>query len=241
MKTIAKKGKENGAWGRSRVSWKSALFAVLIVPAGSELAAQTEGSGAASVSAGKSPWFVEASVGLSFIPGGDILIDGVSYEAEYDNGQLFRGAVGRRLGRNWTTALEWYYRTNDAESFVSDSAVIGGGDLASTNLFLGLTYTVDERFNLLGFRPSLGFGVGLMQEVNLDLEGFGNEDFSDNWTFGWQWSVAVGRPIGRAGWLYVEGRAISGGEVDLESSTQDRAVTFDYDAWALLAGFRWSF
>lgn len=238
MKTIMKTRARVWSGGlRHGMSWKHALLGVLLVPAGVLHAAEAEPVAAAAPSA----WFVEVSAGVSIVPGGDLEINGVRYEAEYDNGQLIRGAVGRRFAGNWAAAVEFSYRSNNAESFTGGGATMGGGDLASTNVFLQLTYTADERFSLLGFRPSVGVGAGLMQEVDIDLEGFGNEEFSDSWALGWQWSVAVGRPVGRAGWFFVEGRAISGGKLDLKSSTQDRTITFDYDAWALLAGVRWTF
>ena len=190
---------------------------------------------------GSSGWFVEASAGVSIVPGGDLTLNGVRYEAEFKNGLLLHGAIGRHWSDQWSTELEFFYRSNEADSLISPQGALKGGDLASTNVMFNVTYTFSERWSLAAIRPYVGLGAGVMQEVDVDLTGFGSEEFSAQGDFIYQWLVGLQRAIGTNGHLYLEGRAIAAGKPSLESSTGQRRLVAEYDTWSLLAGLRWSF
>jgi hypothetical protein len=188
-----------------------------------------------------SGWFWEVSTGVSIVPGGDITLDGVTYESDFANGLFLKGAVGKAWNANWTTTLEWFYRSNPVNELVSPQGRITGGDLASTNAFLTVFYTPDERWHWRGVRPYAGLGVGFITEVDLDLKGFGQEEFSSRGEFAFQWLIGLSRRVGRAGLLFLEGRAIASGKQELASSTLPRFAAIEYDTWSLLTGFRLSF
>ena len=209
--------------------WAAGLSAHL---AAAETAARWDGS---------SGWFVEASAGVSIVPGGDLTLKGVRYEAEFKNGLLFHGAIGRRWSDQWSTELEFFYRSNEADSLVSPQGALKGGDLASTNVMFNVTYTLADRWSLALIRPYVGLGAGVMQEVDVDLTGFGPEEFSARGDFIYQWLVGLQRAVGANGQVYLEGRAIAAGKPSLESSTGPRRLVAEYDTWSLLAGLRWSF
>ncbi|MEY3773909.1 MAG: hypothetical protein RLZZ129_689 [Verrucomicrobiota bacterium] len=188
-----------------------------------------------------SGWFWEASAGVSIVPGGDITLDGINYESDFANGLLIKGAVGKAWTPNWTTTLEWFYRTNSINELVYAHGTITGGDLASTNAFFTVTYALDEGWSWRGVRPYVGLGLGYLQEVDLDLEGYGNEEFSSRGAFAYQWLIGLQRRIGRHGLLFLEGRAIASGKQELASSSLPRFAAIEYDTWSLLTGLRYSF
>ncbi len=188
-----------------------------------------------------SGWFVKTSAGTNIIPGGDLTLDGVRYEAEFKNGLLVHGAVGRQWSEQWSTEIEFFYRRNKAESLTSPAGALAGGEIASTNVMFNVTYALPERWSVLAIRPYVGLGAGIMQEVDVDLVGFGSEEFSAKGDFIYQWLVGLQRRVGERGRLFVEGRAIAGGKPSLKSSTGPRRLVAEYDSWSLLAGFGWSF
>ncbi len=186
-------------------------------------------------------WFVEASAGMGIVPGGDITLAGIRYEAEYKTGVVVQGAVGRKWTPRLSTKLEWFYRSNEVSSLVAGTARISGGDLASTNAFLTTTYRFGPPFEFLGIAPYAGLGAGILQEVDVDLDGFGAEEFSASGRFAYQWLVGLERAVGPQGRLFVEGRAVAAGEQELQSSTGPRRLKVEYDTWGLIVGLRWSF
>jgi hypothetical protein len=188
-----------------------------------------------------SGWFAAASAGVSIVPGGDVTLAGVTYEGDFSNGLLFKAAVGKTWNANWSTSLEWFYRTNSVNDLVSPQLTITGGDLASNSAFVTVNYALDERWSWRGVRPYAGLGVGFIQEVDLDLDGFANEEFSTKSEFAYQWLIGLQRRIGNAGLLFLEGRAIASGKQELDSSTAPRFAAIEYDTWSILAGFRFSF
>jgi hypothetical protein len=188
-----------------------------------------------------SGWFTAVSAGLSIVPGGDVTLAGETYEGDFSNGLLFKAAVGKAWNANWSASLEWFYRTNSVDELASPSRTITGGDLASNSAFVTVTYALDERWSWRGVRPYAGLGVGFIQEVDLDLDGFANEEFSAKGEFAYQWLIGLQRRLGNAGLLFLEGRAIASGKQELDSSTAPRFAAIEYDTWSILAGLRYSF
>jgi len=186
-------------------------------------------------------WFVEASAGASVVPGGDITLGGIRYEADYATGRIFQAAVGRAWTPQFSTKLEWFYRSNSVSSLDGGTARIAGGDLASTNAFVTATYALGPAWQWQGVRPFAGLGAGILQEVDVDLDGFGGEEFSASGRFAYQWLVGLERAIGSAGRIFLEGRAVAAGTQDLASSRLNRKLSVDYDTWGVIAGFRWAF
>ncbi len=186
-------------------------------------------------------WFIEASAGASIVPSGDITLGGIRYEADYSTGRFFQGAVGKAWTPGFSTKLEWFYRSNSATSFDGGVARITGGDLASTNAFLTATYALGPAFQWRGVRPFAGIGAGFLQEVDVDLDGFGGEEFSARGRFAYQWLFGLERAVGSRGRAFVEGRAVAAGTQVLTGSRTGRQLKVDYDTWGVLAGFRWSF
>lgn len=193
-----------------------------------------------SGAAAPSPWFADLSAGLSIIPAGDITLGGRTYEGDFKDGPFLRGAVGRRLSMGWAIEAEWFYRTNSVNSLVASDRRFTGGDAASNNFFLNATYSPGERFAWRGISPYAGLGFGYIQELDVDLEGADGGEFSSSGSSAWQWSIGLRKLLGPRAELFLEGRAVAAGERELEAQG-GRKLRIEYDAWAMLAGLRWSF
>ena len=193
---------------------------------------------------GSSHWrdglYMEFGGGTSTVPGGDITLDGIEWEGEYDNGTLFIASLGKNWTDNWATEIEYFYRTNDVDTLTGDGNVLSGGDLASTNVFVNVIYTFD---GIMGsaWRPYGGLGLGWMTETDIDLDGLPGEEFSATWLTGYQWLIGIQRTFGENWTGLLEGRAIAGGSQDLESSLDGRTLEVEYNTWSLIVGLQWSF
>lgn len=192
----------------------------------------------------KSSWreglYVEFGGGTSTLPGGDITLDGVEWEGEFNNGTLFIVTFGKDWTDNWSTELDWFYRTNDLDTLTAGNTVLSGGDLASTNLYFSVTYTFDGILDS-AWRPYVGAGLGAMQEIDIDIDDLPGEEFQTNWAMGFQWLVGVKWEYAENWAGFLEGRAVSGGSQTLDSSLDGRPLEIGYDGWSLIAGLKWSF
>lgn len=184
--------------------------------------------------------YLEFGGGTSTIPGGDITLDGIEWEGEFNNGTLFMVTLGKDWTDNWATELDWFYRTNDLDTLTAGNTVLTGGDLASTNLYLSVTYTFD---GILGsaWRPYAGLGLGAMQEIDIDINDLPGEEFQTKWETGFQWLVGIKWEYADNWAGFLEGRAVSGGTQTLDSSLDGRPLEIGYDGWSLIAGLKWSF
>ncbi len=215
-------------------NWLTFGLAFTMVSAG--LTAQDE----TSSSSWREGLYLEFGGGTSTVPGGDITLDGLEWEGEYDNGTLFVASFGKHWTDNWATEIEYFYRTNDVDTLTSGNTVLSGGDLASTNVFVNVIYTFD---GILGsqWRPYGGLGAGWMTETDIDLDDLPGEEFSTKGVFGYQWMVGIQRAFGENLTGFFEGRAIAGGSQDLDSSLDGRVLEVEYNTWSLIVGLQWSF
>jgi len=187
-------------------------------------------------------WYVEAFGGYSGLLDDGLTLDGNTYDANYGSGFLGGAALGYQW-TNFSVELEFFYRSNDVDTLSRDAERFTGGDYASTNYFLNTQYTFGSLAgNAAVIRPYIGVGVGLMQEIDIDLPGARAEDLSANWEFGFQALVGLRWEISPHWSLFTEARYTSGGSPDLKSEAgTERTATADYNGWTALAGLRWTF
>jgi opacity protein-like surface antigen len=187
-------------------------------------------------------FYFEGFGGFSGLMDDGIQLNGERWDGEYGGGFLGGGAIGHQW-RAWSLELEFFYRSNDIDAVSRGGDRFAGGDYASTNFFLNAHYT----FGSLGgraaiIRPYVGAGVGLMQEIDIDMPGLGVEDVSATWKpafqaiFGVRWEL-------NAHWsIFTEGRYTYAGDPKLRSETgASQTVRADYKGWTALAGLRWTF
>ena len=187
-------------------------------------------------------WYLEAFGGFSGLLDDGLTLDGNDYDASYGGGFL----GGAALGYQWTNLsveLEFFYRTNDVDTLTRDEERFTSGDYASTNFFLNTQYTFGSLAgNAAVIRPYIGAGIGLMQEIDIDLPGAKAEDLSASWEFGFQALAGLRWEISPHWSLFTEARYTYGGSPELTSEAgPERTATADYNGWTALTGLRWTF
>ncbi|MGB0371813.1 MAG: outer membrane protein [Opitutales bacterium] len=173
--------------------------------------------------------------------------DGSVTDAEFSSGALFGAGLGYAIDSNWAVEMEFFYRSNDAETLTGGN--YGGvteSDYASTNIMLNAVYTFsdDEGAPLWGdFTPYLGAGVGFLQEVDVDFTVSGEEQsFSDSWVPTAQVFGGVEYYWDTRWSLFVEARYQIAGSVEMDPETgSGSTISADYDSMSFLTGLRFRF
>lgn len=186
--------------------------------------------------------YLEGFGGFSGLLDDGLTLDENNYDASYGSGFL----SGAALGYQWThfsLELEFFYRSNDVDTVSRGRDRFTDGDYASTNFFLNTQYTFGSIAGQAAvIRPYIGAGIGLMQEIDIDLPGAGAEDLSSTWEFGFQAIIGLRWEISPHWSLFTEGRYIHGGSPSLSAETGPaRSASADYNGWTALAGLRWTF
>jgi hypothetical protein len=187
-------------------------------------------------------FYIELTGGGNGLTNDSFHQEGRSGSADYAFGWLAGASVGRQW-ENLGIEVEWLYRSNDIDSLKLADGGRGDGDLASTSLFLNLTWTFDG-WGAAGarWRPYLGLGAGLLEEVDVDAVTAGLEDYSDEWVPAGQVTVGLMRELSPHWAVFAEGRYLYAGEVDLSAeSGGGRDVSLNYETWSALVGLRFNF
>lgn len=145
--------------------------------------------------------------------------DGMAQSADVDlSGGFVSGlGVGYIYGDHWIAELAWEYRTNDSETSFANGTVFDDGNYASNIFYLNGYYLFDASG---AWQPYLGAGVGWVQEIDIDLEGFGPEQsFSGDGEFVIQVMGGVNYMLNDRWAVNGELRYTSISEVDLEAES----------------------
>ena len=191
-------------------------------------------------------WFVRPYVGLSQMSDIDSDfsdIDGLSGKADVDLDSGFTGGIG--VGYNYTDnfAVEvgWEYRSNDSEVVLADTSEFDDGNYASNIIYLNGHY----RFAANGdWRPYVGAGLTLVEEIDIDLERGGEElSYSGDGEVGYQLFAGVDYRINPAWTLQGELRygSITGIDLDGESGDPGKIEDIDYETTTLQVGLVYEF
>jgi opacity protein-like surface antigen len=189
----------------------------------------------------RGPWYATLSAGLNVADDGAFdPASGPSSSGEgtYDTGFGTGFAVGYEFSDALAAELEYTYRSNDIDSIDGNAGNIAlGGDYASVAVLANLVYSFPSANR---WRPYVGLGAGVLQEVDADLDSSGLEA-SDRGVFAYQLKAGAGYRVTDALELLVEGRYLgsSGPELDVEGTAQ--SFDADYDNFGVFLGGRWSF
>ena len=178
--------------------------------------------------------------GFSGLSNGNLIQSGATSKGNYDGGTIVGMALGKHLNKDWDLEAEWFYRSNEISS-VTGGAFNGvsEGDFASTNLMFNALYTfyASDKIKLY-----CGLGVGLMQEVDIDMTiGGGEQEFSDNWVLAAQLILGASYPINASFSATAEVRYHYASSPDLEASNGGSRLKADYSGYSALIGLRYSF
>jgi opacity protein-like surface antigen len=206
------------------------LIAASLLSTGSIAHAATESSGL----------YLDFFGGFSGLSNGNLIQSGATSKGNYDGGTIVGMALGKHLNKDWDLEAEWFYRSNEISS-VTGGAFNGvsEGDFASTNLMFNALYNfyASDKIKLY-----CGLGVGLMQEVDIDMTiGGGEQEFSDNWVLAAQLILGASYPINASFSATAEVRYHYASSPDLEASNGGSRLKADYSGYSALIGLRYSF
>ena len=178
--------------------------------------------------------------GFSGLTNGNLIQSGATSKGNYDGGTIVGMALGKHLNKDWDLEVEWFYRSNEISS-VTGGAFNGvsEGDFASTNLMFNALYNfyASDKIKLY-----CGLGVGLMQEVDIDMTiGGGEQEFSHNWVPAAQLILGASYPINSSFSATAEVRYHYASSPDLEASNGGSRLKADYSGYSALIGLRYSF
>lgn len=187
--------------------------------------------------------YIELQAGGGWLYGNDVVIDDDGTELEsdvdFDLGLIGGGAVGIDIDENWRAELEYMYRSNDVDDFGGSEIDADSGDFASVAIMANAEYrfgTSDQ-----AFRPYVGAGLGLIEEIDFDVEGGDDAgEFSDRGAFAFQLMAGADYSLNDSWSLGAELRYFDAGSVKLDGDG-DRDLEADYRLTSLLLGVRYSF
>jgi opacity protein-like surface antigen len=180
----------------------------------------------AAQTAGTPRWYVTGSLGSSLI--GDPSVTYTppagppgSGKFKLGNGLMTGGTLGWNLAPDWRIEADYNYRTNklSSTSVPGLDAAQSDADYASVLIMANLLKDFDGwTTGFATFRPYLGAGLGIAQEVDTDLKIGGVErEFSGN-RFAWQLLAGVNWQY-RSPWFAGLGlRYVDAGSLRLDSS-----------------------
>lgn len=188
---------------------------------------------AAQTTAPEARWYLSATAGGSFI--GDaqatrLPVAGAPGRGELTLGGGFMtgGSVGRQLGADWRLEADYNYRTNRlrATSVPGLDAAQPDADLASVLIMANLLRDFEgARTGFARWRPYVGVGLGIAQEVDTDLNiGGVQREFSGNraawqllagvnWQYRSPWFAGIGLRYVDAGTLRLKASTPGQGEI----------------------------
>jgi opacity protein-like surface antigen len=178
--------------------------------------------------------------GFSGLSNGNLIQSGATSKGNYDGGTLVGMALGKQLNKEWAVEAEWFYRSNDISSATGGAFNgVSEGDFASTNLMFNALYHFHATDKVQLY---CGLGVGLMQEVDIDMTiGGASQEFSDNWVPAAQLILGAAYPINATFSATVEVRYHYAASPNLEAASGGAGIKADYSGYSALLGLRYSF
>jgi outer membrane protein W len=166
---------------------------------------------------------------------------GVTGEMETSLGYRAGFSFGYNWNESFSTEITWDYITNSAETSFSDGSNYSKGDYSSRLHFLNSYYHFKTSSN---FRPYVGVGLGIIQEIDIDLENSsGEQSFSDDGGLGYQLIVGTEYKINNNWGLNFELTNIgfSGPDFRSEGGSSTITDTEGYGPWNVNVGLKFSF
>lgn len=187
--------------------------------------------------------YVELQAGGGWLYGHDVVIDDEGTELEsdvdFDLGLIGGAAAGININENWRAELEYMYRSNDVDDFGGSGIDADSGDFASVAIMANAAYRFGATDQTL--RPYVGVGVGVIEEIDFDVEGGDDAgEFSDRGAFAFQLMAGADYRLSEFWSVGAELRYFDAGSVTLDGDG-GRELDADYRLTSLLLGVRYSF
>jgi opacity protein-like surface antigen len=186
--------------------------------------------------------YLRATGGLSLLPGTSLDSSDAGAlqqaDASFDPGFAYTFGGGYRVTDDWSVEAELGYRTNPIDRVRSTGQTLTEGDFASLGFFANGIYRVPMAGRL---RPYVGLGIGLLEEIDIDLGSGTDVDYSDS-ALAAQAIVGVDYQLSSQWSLQLEGRYLQSFGQDLAAESGN-GVTYDadYQPFSISLGLTWSF
>lgn len=166
---------------------------------------------------------------------------GVTGESQASLGYRAGFSVGHYWNKNISSELTWDYITNTTETTFSDGSTFSDGDYSSRLHFLNTYY----HFNSSGsWKPYVGAGIGIVEEVDVDFEdATGEQSFSDSGDLGYQ-IIIGGEYELKSNWainIELTHIGFSGPSFEQESGSATINDDEGYSPWNINIGLKYSF
>ena len=133
-------------------------------------------AGNAMAASDNQSWYVRPHIAYSQMPdiSGDGLIEGAAAGADIALSGGFAAGLGGGYvySPNFAVELSWEYRSNDSEVTLDDDRRFSDGNYASNSFYLNAIHRFSRHD---AWQPYLGGGLIWIQEIDIDLEGSGQE------------------------------------------------------------------
>ena len=167
--------------------------------------------------------------------------NGVNGEVQTSLGFRTGFSLGYKWNSHFSSELTWDYLTNSAKTRFSDGSSYPNGDYSARLHFLNTYYHFKS---LSGLRPYVGFGAGIIQEIDIDLEdAAGEKSFSDEGGLGYQIILGAEYLINESWGIQLELANIgfSGPSFKQEGGTSTINDSEGYNPWNLNMALKYSF
>lgn len=161
-------------------------------------------------------------------------------ESGYDQGFRSGLAFGWMPNEKFALELEYLYSTNDLDEVIfSDGQRFDEGNYASVVISANGYYFFRPGQS---FRPYVGAGLGLVQEVDIDFETADGEEISfETDDFGFQVMAGFLWQTGDRWSIDLQARYLSVSSLEMEAEEGPGVVRADYEPLSLLAGISYRF
>ena len=146
-------------------------------------------------------------------------------------------AVGYNFNNNISAELGWEYKSNNIT--LTNNGVQTKGDYASNFIYINGIYNFDTNS---AFKPYLGLGASLIQEIDLDFGSGANSSFSDSGNLGVQALAGIDYNFSDRWALSAEAKYTSFSTFDMTSETNsNRLNNLKYNPFIVNVGIKYRF
>ena len=168
------------------------------------------------------------------------LVDGnQTTNIDVENGFGFTTGIslGYSFTENITAEIGWEYKSNDIT--VINNNIRSSGDYASNFIYLNGIYNFSTNSK---FKPYVGLGASLIQEIDIDLSNGMDMSFSDSGNIGFQGLVGLDYNLSNRWALNWEAKYVTFSEFNMNSESNNSSLNnLKYNPFIFNIGIKYRF
>ncbi len=146
-------------------------------------------------------------------------------------------SLGYKFTENVTAEIGWEYKSNDIT--VINNNVRSSGDYASNFIYLNGIYNFSTNSR---FKPYLGLGASLIQEIDLDFGDGMETSFSDSGNFGFQGLIGLDYNLSNRWALNWEAKYVTFSEFNMNNESNNSNLNnLKYNPFIFNIGIKYRF